>query len=91
MVIVATLMDGRLLARTAFTPAVLGGAGNAALTATVTDLRKVEYVVSINITTSPAQRIDAPRDLKITSNVVGVTVYAGGATTVGGEAITIGF
>jgi len=89
--IVATLPDGRIIARTAITGVVIAAAGNAALTATVTDLRTVEYVLQYNITTSGAQRIDAPRDQKIVGNIVGVTVYAGGATTVGGEVITIGF
>jgi len=89
--IVAILPDKRVIARAAFTPAVLAAAGNAALTATVSDLKTVEYVLEYNITTSPGQRIDAPRDQKIVGNVVGVTVYGGGATTVGGEVIAVGF
>jgi len=89
--IVAILPDKRVIARAAFTDVVLGAAGNAALKATVSDLKTVEYVLEYNITTSPGQRIDAPRDQKIVGNVVGVTVYAGGATTVGGEVIAVGF
>jgi len=91
MTIVTRLPDGRIIARTALSSVVLAAAGNAAPIATVSDLRVVEYVLGYNITTSPAARIDAPRDQKIVGNIVGVTVYAGGATTVGGEVITIGF
>jgi len=89
--IVAILPDKRVIARTAFTGVVLGAAGNAALAATVTDLKVVEYVLQYNITTSPLARIDAPNNQKIVGNAVGVTVYAGGATTVGGEVISVGF
>lgn len=91
MPIVAILPDKRVIARAAITGVVLGSAGNASLTATVSDLKTVEYVLQYNITTSPLQRIDAPNNPKIVGNVVGVTVYAGGATTVGGEVIAVGF
>jgi len=89
--IVSILADKRVIARAALTPVVLGAAGNAGLTATVSDLKTVEYVLTYNITTSPGQRIDAPRDQKIVGNAVGATVYAGGGTTISGEAIVVGF
>lgn len=91
MTVLTVLPDGRVIARAAFTSVVLGASGNAALTASVTDLRKVEYVLQFNITTSPARQVRGPRDAKIDGNAVGVTVYVAGATTVGGECICIGF
>jgi len=89
--IVATLKDGRVISKASITAVVLSAAGNAALKATVSDLRKVEYVLQWNVTTNPAQNIYGPRDTKITNNVVGTTVYAAGATTVAGEVIAIGY
>lgn len=91
MTIVATLKDGRIISRAAITPVILSTAGNAALTATFSDLRKVEYILQWNITTNPAQNIYGPRDTWIAGNMAGTTVYAAGATTVSGEGIAIGY
>lgn len=91
MTVVATLKDGRVIARKALTAKVVAATTDTALAAvSVDDLRQVEYILQFNLTTSPDTYVHE-HDAKITGNAVGVTVYAGAGTTVGGEVIVIGF
>ena len=91
MVIVTVLPEGRTIARTALTPTVVGATTDTALPAvTVTDQKKVEYVLQINLNTDP-DTYAVPHDPYIAGNAVGLTVYTGAGTTVGGEILTVGF
>jgi len=90
MTVVATLKDGRVIARAPIAQVIGAEAGNIAALATLSDLRQVEYVLQYNFTTSDDTNA-CPHDGKITGNVVGVTVCIGAATTVSGEVIAIGF
>jgi hypothetical protein len=88
--IVATLKDGRIIARAAISTVEASGAGDVALTATVSELRKIEYVLQWNLS-STATSIHYPRNVSITNNTVGTTLYAVGATTISGEVLVIGY
>lgn len=91
MAIVTILPGGRIIARTALTDTVVGATTDTALPAAiVTDLKKVEYVLQINLNTDP-DTYAIPHDASIAGNAVGLTVYTGAGTTVGGEILTVGF
>ena len=90
MTVVATLKDGRVIAKALLPQGYRSDAGDIALLATVTDLKTVEYVLQYNFDVSGAVNVD-PRNAKIDGNVVGVTVYVGGETSVSGEVIVVGF
>ena len=91
MTVLTVLPDGRIIARTALTATVVAGTTDTALPAvTVTDLKKVEYVLQVNLNTDP-DTYAIPHDPSIAGNAVGLTVYAGAGTTVGGEILTLGF
>jgi hypothetical protein len=88
MSIIALSANGKKISRQAITP-VVGASGDVALAVTVTDLDKVDYLLQINLNTSPTTT-GIPHDLAINGNVVGITVYAGAGTTLSGEIIAIG-
>ena len=91
MTIVTVLPDGRTIARTPLTATPVLATTDTALPAvTVTDQKKVEYVLQINLNTTP-DTYAVPHDASIAGNAVGLTVYAGAGTTVGGEILTVGF
>jgi hypothetical protein len=92
MAIVARLLDGRFMARDTsdeITVPVAGGAQ--AVTVTMKDLKQVEYVVQVNVTTDPVVDVSVPQNIKIDKNVVGLTLYCGAGTTLTVEAICTGF
>lgn len=93
MVVVATLKDGRIIARTAITAIGRSTAGEIIpADLTVTDLRKVEYVLSVNlIKANDAGAAVTPHGVKLTNNIVGLTVYASAGCTISGEVLSIGF
>ncbi len=93
MVVVATLKDGRVIARTAIAAVGRSAAGEIIPTdVQVTDLRKVEYVLAVNLTkANDAGAAVTPHGVKLTNNIVGLTVYASAGCTISGEVLTIGF
>jgi len=91
LTVIATLKDGRVIAKAVLTEKVVSATTDTALDpATITDLKQIEYILQFNLTTDPDTYV-IPHDASIDGNVVGVTVYAGAGTTVGGEVIAIGF
>lgn len=91
MVVIATLKDGRVIAKNAITAVGRSDAGFLSVQTTITDLKTVEYVLQVNFMTVPDRGI-TKQDAVITGNIVGLTVYCvGGGTTVSGDVIGIGF
>ena len=93
MTVVATLKDGRVIAKATITSAVdRVDAGKLYITATLTDLKTVEDVLQYNLNVVPNTTFAAEK-ATISGNVVGVTVNVGAGTTVEGtsEIIAIGF
>jgi len=90
LTIIATLKDGRVIAKADIPAQVATAAGTLAFTVTLSDLRKVEYLIQVNPKTSPGTYC-ALQDFDISGNVVGLTVYVGAGTTLTGEVIGIGF
>ena len=93
MTVVTLLPDGRIIARTALTAKGRSTAGEIVPTVvTVSDLKKVEYVLTINLTkTNDAGAAVTPHDISLNQNTVGISVYASAGVTVGGEIIAVGF
>ena len=92
MTVVARLPEGKLIARDASdTITVPVGGGAQAVTVTMKDLRVVEYLIQVNVTTDPVVQVSLPQNVKIDKNVVGMTLYFGAGTTLTVEAIASGF
>lgn len=90
MTVVTILPDGRIIARTALaTQNIATGAG--AQSVTVADLRKVEYVLQLNIDSALKTTYAVLTGHGITNNAVGLSFVVGAGTTITGEIITIGF
>lgn len=88
MTVLATLKDGRIIAKASITAASGTGAGLIYTSATLTDLRKVEQVLGVNLT-SLVQA--SPQNVTPSGNVVGLSVYIGGSGGVSGELMVLGF
>jgi len=88
MTVIFITADGKKVCREAITAAVVS-AGNTARTVRFSDLNRVDYVLQVNLTTSPPTYA-THHGVKITDNVVGLTLYAGAGTTLGGEVIAEG-
>ena len=99
MTVIAQLKDGRTMAsasidaRTFITPGSIGY-----ITATVSELRQVEKVLGINLTSNPATTVSPHSGPYINGNVVGLSVYVAATpgasstgTSVGGEVEAVGF
>ena len=92
MTVLAVLPDGRLIvSATSDTVTVPVAGGNQPVTVTVKDLRKVEKVISVNVTTDPVVDVSLAQNPKVTKNVVGMTLRCGAGTTMSVEAIVLGF
>jgi len=91
MVIVATLKDGRTIARARET--VVVATGDITLDITVPELDRIEHVLDVEVlTTNPPVAIDGPFSHKaISTNVVNITLFGVEAgTTLTWELIAIG-
>lgn len=97
MTVLATLKDGRIIAEGTFTKTWINSGVTGYLTATISDLRKVEKALGINLTTDAAHTVSPHSGPYYTGNVVGLSVYVGAApgaatgTSVGGDVQVIGF
>ncbi len=94
MVVVATLKDGRVIARGATSSVVAAATDPNPINVTLPDLRSVEYVLTVNLKTTPDTTWDTypSRNLKITGNIVGLTLGSTAAgTTITAEVIGVGF
>jgi len=65
--------------------------GNQAVTVTMKDLRRVEKVIQVNVTTDPVADVSLPQNIVIDKNVVGMTLRFGAGTTLVAEVIATGF
>jgi hypothetical protein len=90
MTVIALLRDGRIIAQTAIPRTPLAATTPTAISATVTDLRKVEYILSLKLGADGNTVITAG-GTSVYGNAVGITVNAAAGTTVFGEVITVGF
>ena len=95
MTVLATLKDGRIIAEGSFTPTWINSGVTGHLSATIADLRKVEKVLGVNLTTDAAHTVSPHGGPYVAGNVVGLSVYVGTGlatgTSVGGNAQVIGF
>lgn len=90
MVVVATLKDGRVIAKANITEAKdRVNAGKLYITATLNDLRLVENVMQFHLNVYPNTNA-TPEVPTITGNVVGVTVYCAAGTTIQSTSEVIG-
>jgi len=90
MTVLATLRDGRIIAKASITRTAIAANTATALSATITDLKKVEDILQCNLD-SDANAALHVSGTSISGNVVGVTVTPAAGTTVGGYIIAIGF
>lgn len=91
MTVLATLKDGRLIAKASITEVSRATAGLVYTSATLTDLRAVEDVLAVNLT-SLVQA--TPQNITFGGgwgNVVGLSVYVGASGGVTGNVIALGF
>ena len=88
--VVATLRDGRIIAKA--TRSMVVSAGNVNFTIRVPDLKYIETVLNIEFYSDPDTYIESGyMDKKITGNVVGMTIYGVHAgTTLTVEVVAIG-
>ena len=94
MTVVTVLPDGRVIAEGSTDLPTVEATDPNPINVTITDLKKVEYVLGINIKTTPHTDWDTfpSRDVKITGNVVGMTLGSTVAgTTINAQAIVVGF
>lgn len=90
MTVLGILKDGRLITSTAIARTPLAATTPTAISVTVTDLRKVEYVLSVQLM-GDANAVLTAGGTSVYGNVVGVTVNSGAGTTVFGQMICVGF
>ena len=88
MVVLTTLRDGRVIAKGAITEVSRATAGLVYTSATISELRNVEDVLQVNLTSVVQATPQVPT---ATGNVVGLSVYVGASGGVTGEVIAIGF
>jgi hypothetical protein len=92
MAVIAKLPEGKIIAdgqSDAITVPVAGGAQG--VTVPMRDLRKVIKVLQINVTTDPVVDVSVPENIKVTGNVVGMTLVCGAGTTLTVECTALGF
>lgn len=88
--VVATLKDGRVIARADISTTVVAGtATKKYVTATFPDLKAVEELIQTNFTPEPNVQLTV-EDPSISGNVVGVTVYCASGTTLTGHMLAVG-
>lgn len=90
MTVIALLADKRIIAQASITAVSRTTAGALAVTAAITELKKVEYVLQFNLKTSPDTNYST-EEISLDGNVAGATVYVAAGTTISGEIIGVGF
>jgi len=90
MTVITVLPDGRVIAKATVSATSRTTAGALPVSVTVTDVKKVEYVMQWNLNTSP-QTNYSPTGIKITNNIVGATIYVASGTTISGEVVVLGY
>jgi hypothetical protein len=88
--VVATLPDGRVIAKASIPSTTFTAAGSATVTITFTDLKLVEAVLEFSLSTTTATNVTV-QNVSISKNSISATIYVAAATTVSGEALAIGF
>lgn len=90
MPVLAVLADGRKIAKASMSECRVASAGAVYSSATFSDLKLVEEVIGVKLTSTTAMSAVA-QDFVITKNVVGFSVYMSTGGTVTGDVIAIGF
>lgn len=94
MTVCATLKDGRIIAKGTITTVSRATSGLVYTSATIAELRKVEELLQVNLTSlvqATPQNPTMGEDYGGGANVVGLSVYLGGSGGVSGEAIVLGY
>ena len=89
MTVVATLRDGRVVAKASITEVSRADAGLVYTSATLADLRRVETVLMVNLTSLVQATPQNPTI--VDANVVGLSVYVGASGGVTGEVVAVGY
>lgn len=97
MTVLATLKDGRVMAEGDFTKTWINAGTIGYLSVTIPELRKVEKVLGVHLTTETAHTVSPHSGPQAIGNVVGLSVYVGAqhgaasGTSVGGQISVIGY
>lgn len=91
MAIITRLADGRYIARGTIPTQVVGAAGEVSFTVSFPELRRVEYLLSINFGTDPGANVSVSKTPATQANVVGITAYVSAGTTLSGEVYVVGY
>jgi hypothetical protein len=96
MTVVATLKDGRIIAKASITPVTKNSAGLVYTSATLSELRMVEQVLGVNLSAVvqvTPQNPTVGSAFGAPANVVGLSVYVGASTgtPITGEVVALGF
>ena len=67
------------------------GGGAQGLSAVVEDLKNIEKVLQVNLTTDPVVDTSLPENISASKNAVGATIVFGAGTTVSAEFIALGY
>lgn len=89
MTVVTVLPDGRVVAKASITEVSRATAGLVYTSATLAELRRVETVLGVNLTSLVQATPQNPT--VVDANVVGLSVYVGASGGVTGEVVAIGF
>jgi hypothetical protein len=90
MTVLATLKDGRIIAKASISTTYLSGTTPSAISATITELRKVESLLNVNLSAVANVGLHVT-GTSISGNVVGLTIVPAAGTTVTGDITAIGF
>lgn len=88
MTVCATLKDGRVIAKATLTETSRASLGMAYTSATIAELRNVEEVLQVNLTSTVEV---SPQNATISGNVVGLSVYLGASGGVTGNVLVLGY
>jgi len=90
MPVVASLRDGRVIAKCALTKSWATKETCTYYTCTISDLRNIEEILQLNLEASDCSQFSIVGEWH-SGNVVGLSVYAVTGTSVSGDVIAVGF
>lgn len=90
MTVLATLKDGRVIAKASISTTYLSGTTPGAISATITELRTVESLLGVNLSAVANVGL-CVTGTSISGNVVGITVVPAAGTTVTGDITALGW
>jgi hypothetical protein len=90
MTVLATLKDGRIIAKASIPTTYIDSTTPTAVSATISELRKVESLLNVNLSSVGNVGLHVT-GTSISGNVVGITVVPAAGTTVTGEIVCLGY